>query len=171
MRQPVRRDRDPVFRGHSCFDHIELQAADDTHNRIACPGCRHEHLQQPLFSKLPDRFIKSLVPHVGGPQDRELLGWKLGDLRKLHAPARIERVADGHSTRVDDADDVAWERFRNGFAIAAEEAIDPRQPQLSVEPGVHDEHVLREASRADAHECNAVAMTGVHVRLDLEDEA
>ncbi len=59
----------------------------------------------------------------------------------------------------------------DGLAILAEHPSRVGEPHLAARRHVHDLHVALEAPRDDPHEGDAVAVLGIHVRLDLEDEA
>ena len=108
---------------------------------------------------------------IDGTQHRELFRRELWNRRELHAFAGVQRVANGDAPRIDDTDDVARKCFGNGFPVAPEEPVDARHAERGVEPRVHDRHVFGEPPRADAQERDTIAVTRVHVRLDLEDEA
>ena len=88
----------------------------------------------------------------------------------MHRRAGVQRVADRELAGVDEADDVAGERFVDRLAIAAEEAVGARRADRLADAAVGHRHVLGEAARADADERHAIAMARIHVRLDLEDE-
>jgi hypothetical protein len=81
-----------------------------------------------------------------------------------------EGVADGDGKIADDADDVACEGFVDGLAVATEEPLGIGEPDLLTGAGIDDLHVALEGARDDAEEEDAVAVAGVHVCLDLEDE-
>ena len=70
-----------------------------------------------------------------------------------------------------DADDVACNGVRHHDAVLSHEGQGVRDLHVAVLAHVEDLHALRIAARADAEERNAVAVTRVHVGLDLEDEA
>jgi hypothetical protein len=152
------------------LDHVELQATDDTDDRVPCPGDRHEDLHQAFFRELSDRLVESLVTDVRRPQDRKLLRGEPRYARKLHEPTRAQRVANRDATRVHDAHHVARKGLRNSLPIASKESVHAREPQLSTKTRVGHEHVLRQPARTDAHKRNPISVTRVHVRLDLEHE-
>src|SRR6266508_2803579 len=83
----------------------------------------------------------------------------------------MERVTDGELSGVDEADDVSGVRDADRFAVAPEKAICPTGAYRTADAAVEHDHVLREPAGADAHECHAVAMPRIHVRLNLEHEA
>jgi hypothetical protein len=71
----------------------------------------------------------------------------------------------------DEADDIARPGFVHRLAFAAEELVGGGEADGLAGALVRDDHVAVELARADAAERDAVAVLGVHVRLDLEDEA
>ena len=54
---------------------------------------------------------------------------------------------------------------------AAQEACRAGEPDVLVQPHMKEHLVPLELARADADEGDAVAVPGVQVRVDLEDEA
>ena len=72
---------------------------------------------------------------------------------------------------IGDADHVAGERLLGQGAILGEEEL--RRRERDRLPRAHElrPHAALKLSRADAEECDAVAMIWIHVGLDLEDEA
>src|SRR6266542_2511805 len=83
----------------------------------------------------------------------------------------MERVTDSELPGVDQTDDVAGVRDADRFAVAPEEPVRATGAYRTAHAAVEHDHVLREPAGADAHECHAVAMPRIHIRLDLEDEA
>src|SRR5438128_11022454 len=83
----------------------------------------------------------------------------------------MERVADREMSRVDETDDVARVGHADRLAIAAEEPIRARGPERLPHAAVGHHHVLGEPAGADADERDTIAMTRIHVRLNLEHEA
>ena len=71
---------------------------------------------------------------------------------------------------VGDADHVAGERLVGDLALAGEEEL--RRVQRDRLAGAHllQPHAAHQPARADAGEGDAVAVVGVHVRLDLEHQ-
>src|SRR5262249_44032024 len=80
-------------------------------------------------------------------------------------------VPDPQAPMVGQAKDVAGHRFLGQFALAREK--EHRGVNGEIAPGAHlaQLHATAESTRAQAHEGDAVAMVGVHVRLHLEHEA
>src|SRR5262249_45293954 len=79
--------------------------------------------------------------------------------------------ADRELARIDESDDVAGVSHLDRLAIAAEEPVSSRRSDRLAQAAVGHDHVLREATRTDADERHAIAMTRVHVRLNLEHES
>src|SRR5581483_6097449 len=80
-------------------------------------------------------------------------------------------IADAEETRIDEADHIARISALDRLALAGEEAVRARHAHFAIETRVVNEHVFLEDARRHAHECQAIAMALVHVRLNLEDEA
>src|SRR5580765_2228484 len=70
-----------------------------------------------------------------------------------------------------EADHIPREGFINGFALAAKNLVRAGEAKLVASASVHDRHVAFKPARADAYESEPVAMPGVHVGLDFENEA
>src|SRR3974390_145757 len=71
----------------------------------------------------------------------------------------------------DKAYHIAWERFVQGFAFVAENLVRAGEAHLLLGARMMHGHVALEPAGTNAHERNAVAMLGVHVRLNLENES
>ena len=101
---------------------------------------------------------------------RRISGAKFGTPRKQDVLALGQRVADAQRAVVGDADHVAGIGLVGGDARAGEEELRRRQAHRLA--GAHQLglHAALQLARADAHEGDAVAVVGVHVGLDLEDE-
>ena len=170
--QVFERGVDAVLLGEARFDHVELQAANGAENGFAADAFRVVvDLDNALFGHLGDAFAELLgAAHVRVTQDAEELGLEAGDAFELDGGVGAEGIADDEHARVDDADNVAGEGHVEALAVAGEEAMGAGHAELLVEAGVVDEHVAVEAAGADAEEGHAVAVHGVHVALDFEDE-
>ena len=79
-----------------------------------------------------------------------------------------QRVAKLEHAVVGDADDVAGKSRVEQFPALAHEADHRVGPQFF--PAAHhlQPHAARELAAGHAQECNAVAVRGVHVRLNFE---
>src|SRR5262249_29601724 len=130
-----------------------------------------EHLHQALFFELPDPLVELLVTRVLRPNPSEVLRRKSRQLRKSQRRAGVERIADRELARIDESDDVAGVGHFDRLALATEEPVRAGGSDRLAEAAVGHDHVLREPTRTDADECHTIAMTRVHVRLNLEDES
>jgi hypothetical protein len=81
-----------------------------------------------------------------------------------------EGVADAEVVVADDADDIAGVGFIDGLAVLGEEALGVGEADGFAGARIVDGHVPFEGAGDDADEVDAVAVAGVHVGLDLEDE-
>src|ERR1039457_2404116 len=82
-----------------------------------------------------------------------------------------QRVADPEGIMAHEPDDIAGPRLVDGFALLPEELVRGGQAHALAGLRVQDRHVPSESARADAQKGDPVAVPGVHVGLDLEDEA
>ena len=88
----------------------------------------------------------------------------------MHFFTRADRVADGEDARVEHTDDVARIRLVNDFAALRHHLLRLRKLDLATALHMGDLHAFFKLAAANAHECNAVAVRLVHVRLNFEDE-
>ena len=94
---------------------------------------------------------------------RYLVEHQVGDVGQGVANAEIPMA---HKT-----DDVPWVGGLDGLSILPEQTLRVGEAQgLRAAARVRHRHVLREDTRADADEREAVTMVRVHVRLDFEDK-
>ncbi len=82
-----------------------------------------------------------------------------------------QRVADAELAVVGDADDVAGPGVLGELAVAGEEEHRVRHRHRLAGADVVQLHAALEVARAEPEEGDPVAVLGVHVGLDLEDEA
>src|SRR5262245_66282908 len=83
----------------------------------------------------------------------------------------MKRIANRELARIDKSNDVAGVSHLDRLALTAEEPVSPGGSDRLAEAAVRHDHVLREPTRTDADERHAIAMTRVHVRLNLEHES
>ena len=82
-----------------------------------------------------------------------------------------DRVADREQPRVDDADDIAGVRLLDALPAPGRIAASGGASRtLRFIRGVPDFHIARISAAANAQERDAVAVAGIHVGLNLEDE-
>src|SRR5262249_9811964 len=84
--------------------------------------------------------------------------------------ALADRVADREKPGVDDTNHVARVRLLDDLALLTEQPEGSSQTDLPSQTRMPNLHVPPECAGADAQKRDAVAVTWVHVRLDLEDE-
>jgi hypothetical protein len=68
-------------------------------------------------------------------------------------------------------ENVARKRFISVLTIRSQEGERIIDAHLFAEAHVKEPHAFRIAAGTNAHECNAITMTRIHVRLDFEHEA
>ena len=96
---------------------------------------------------------------------------EVGQAREADGPGLRQAVAHPQDAVVGDADDIAGESLLGQFAVGGEEHDRRVDRQLAAGVLHLELHAARELARAQAQEGDAVTVVGVHVRLDLEDEA
>ena len=163
-------DVEAVFVGQPHLQHVELQRADHADQRRRAVE-RAEHLHDALLRHLLQRLLQLLrlhrVAELDAAQDfrREIRHAEEGDVLALG-----QRVADAQRAVIGDADHVAGIGLVGERAVLREEELRRRQRDRLA--GAHELglHAARELARAQPREGDAVAVVGVHVGLDLEDE-
>ena len=163
-------DRQRVFGRQPLLQHVELQRADhaDDGRRAVL---RREQLHHALLGHLLQRFLQLLRLHrVAEPHAAQDFRREVRHAAEQDVLALGQRVADAQRAVVGDADHVAGKGLVGGDAAAGEEELRRRQAHRLA--GAHQLglHAALQLARADAHEGDAVAVVGVHVGLDLEDE-
>ena len=108
---------------------------------------------------------------VGGIDAREMLGRKPGNPLELEISGLRERIPDAEYAAIDDTDHVSRPRLLDAVALASHELLCRREAHGLAGPDVLHLDAGLEMAGTDAHEGNAIAVTRVHVRLDLEHEA
>ena len=99
-----------------------------------------------------------------------MFGGETRDSLKLQRAVTAERVTNAQGAAIHDPDHVTGPCLLYGHAIAGHELLRRRQANGLAAALMQHLHVGFKMSRHDAHEGNAVAMPGIHVRLDLEHE-
>ncbi len=163
-------DRQAVFDVEAFLQHVELQCADDADDGRRAV-LRLEQLHHAFLGHLLQRFLQLLRLHgVAEADAAQDFRREIGHAAEQDVLALGQRVADPERAVVGDADDVAGERLVGGDARAGEEELRRRQAHLLA--GAHQLglHAALQRARAHTHEGDAVAVVGVHVGLDLEDE-
>ena len=162
-----------VFGLEAILDDLELQGADGGEEGDALPGVAEvEDLDDAFLEQLVHAFAELLeFAGVGIVEVGEALGGETGDLVEDDGGILGEGVADAEAGVAHEADDVAGVGFVDGFAFLAEEFVGAGEADFLAGLGVGDDHVALEFTGADADEGDAIAVPGVHVGLDLEDEA
>ena len=108
---------------------------------------------------------------IGADHGGEEFRGELGERFEDNGCAFADGVTEEEFAGVDESDDITGEGFVHCFALLSEELVSAFDADASSGAGVEDFHVAFEESGADADEGDAVAMSGVKVGLDFEDEA
>ena len=90
---------------------------------------------------------------------------------KGHAILRGKRVADEQIVVADESHDITGVGIIHRFAIARKKPLRVAKPHAFAAARVEHIHVALKLARNNAHEGHAVAVLGVHVRLDLENKS
>ncbi len=101
---------------------------------------------------------------------RNISGAKFGTPVKVRSSPSLKRVADIDGAVIVQTDDVAGVGLLGLAAVGGEESQRIRNADILVEAHVMQAHAARVASRTQAHERDAVAVPGIHIGLNLEDE-
>ncbi len=96
---------------------------------------------------------------------------EVGQARKAHQAALRQAVADAQHAMVRNADDVARIGLFGQFAVRGKEHDGGVHRQLLAGVLYLQLHAALEAARGHAEHGDAVAVVGVHIGLNLEDEA
>ena len=151
--------------------HLELQLPDGPEQRRLPRVDQREGLDHALIQQLLQSLAELLVFGRAGIADvREGLRGKPGNLVVPDRRICGERVADAECPVGDQAYDVAGIRLVQRLAVLRKQLLRIRKPDRLAGDRVVDHHVLDEPARTHAHKREAVAMPGIHVRLNLEYE-
>ena len=166
-------DLDSEFGLHALQCNFELEPADASEDRHRITtAVLGEHVDHAFLGKLRERPVELLVLlRIGVADLYEVLRRQGGQGRITDRLAHEDGVADLKVGRVDHADDVPGEGLLEGLPLPPEAPGGVVQGQRLAGAGVGHLHAAGELTRADPDEGVAVAVAGVHVRLDLEDQA
>ena len=170
----VRRGRharfDAVLMLQTVRGHVELQTADRTeqHHRVAQWT---EYLDRAFLAELHQAGAQLLgLERIDDLDDVEDFRREERQAGELKVCAVGQRVAELDAAMRRDADDVAGVGFVEQLAALRQERNDVVGTELLAGALDLQAHAALEVSRAHAHEHHAVAVRGIHVRLDLEHD-
>ena len=152
-------------------DHLELQLADRAEDQIVVAQ-RLEQLRGAFLAKLREAFLQGLhaqrILEHGAAEDlrREIRHAREGEILAFG-----EGVADVDGAVIVQTDDIAGVGLLGLTAIGGEKGQRIGNADVLVEAHVMQAHAARVAAGTQAHERDAVAVPGIHVGLDLEDES
>ena len=172
-REPRVGDFRSVFRPEPVLDDLELQDADGSQDGVPLHALGVvEDLNGAFLRELVEALLE-LFPFRGVEHDDavEELGREARNSLELDARSLGERVADTEVARVPEPENVAGPGLLDERSLLREELERFRELQRPARARVQNFHAARELPRHDPHERDAVAVRGIHVRLDLEDEA
>ena len=157
---------------HPELENLKLQLAHRPED-VVVGGVALVELHRPFLDQLVDPLVEGLLLHhvLGRNADEEFRS-KLRQLFKLNRLlAGEDRIPDLEITGIVETNDVAG---HGGFHVlpgVGHELGHVRQPQRLAGPFEGHIHSAVKFPGADPHEGDPVAMLGVHVGLNLENEA
>lgn len=172
----VDRDRLPAAGGvvlvfEPILDDFELERAHRADDLAAVEGA-DEQLRHALVHELVHAFGELLeFQRVGVLDIAELFGGERRDAREFELFAFGEGVADLEVARVVQAHDVARIGEVDDRLLLGHEGRRRREFELLAAAHMQVVFVAFERARTYFEECDAVAVVGIHVGVDLEDEA
>src|SRR5690606_17442182 len=168
----VQDDARTVLVLESVLEHVELEGAHHAHDGILhAHGELLEELHRALFGELLEPLLHLLaLEGILGADHREVLGAEAG--HALEGVATLaEGVADAELPGVEEADDISGPGVLDLGALGGEKLAGLGEAHVLAEPRMPRAHPLGVLATDHAQERDAVAVGGIHVRLDLEDEA
>jgi len=155
---------------HSVLKDVELKSTDNAHNDLLHTGSNFlEDLDSTFLSDLGNALDELLSLHgvllLNTAEEFRSEGW---NTLKLYLFAAAYCVADGEDARVKDTDDIAGVGFLDYLAALSHHLLWLRELDLSVLLNVVDLHALLELAAANSHKGDSVAVSLVHVGLDLK---
>ena len=161
-----------VFSLEAVFDDFELELPNSTQQCGFLLGVVHiENLNDALVEELFEPFLELLVARGGGVVQvgkdfrREAGNFVVDQIGDIG-----QRVTDAEIAMADESDNIAGICAFDGFAILPEEFLRIGQAQGTSAAWIGNGHVLLENSGTDADKGEAVAVIGVHIGLDFENE-
>src|SRR5690606_11614114 len=152
-------------------DHVELQHPDGAEDDVVV-ALGEEHLGGAFLGQLLQALAQLLgFQRVLQAHAAEQFRGEVRNAGEAHVLAGGEGVADLDGAVVVQADDVAAVGFLQALAVAGEEGQGVADLDVLADAHMAHLHALLVLAGAHAHEGDAVAVLGVHVRLDLEHEA
>ena len=154
------------------LEHFQLQRAHRAEDGVLhAQSALREDLDRAFLAELEESLLQLLaLERVLAADPGEDLRREAGQLGELEGRAFAQCVADAQRPGVEQTDDVARPGFLDDLALRSEELVGHGEAQAALLAHVPHLHAAAEAATADAQEGQAVAVRGVHVRLDLEDE-
>ena len=161
---------DLVFIRETLGNNFKLQLPDGAEHDVA------EFAGEDLDGAFFAQFLKALLKLLGfegvlASSGTEEFRRKVRDARELQLLTRSERIADMKLPVVVNADDVSGHGVRHDDAILRHEGKRIGDLHLASFTDMVGLHPGLIAPGTHAEECNSVAVTGIHIGLDLEDEA
>ena len=131
-----------------------------------------EDLDHALFRKIVERLPELLgLGRITQLDAAEDFGRKIGQAGETDLVGLAQRVAHAQGPVIGDADDVARFRGVGQLAVLREEQDRRMDRDRLAEAARRQLHAAFERARNLPHEGDPVAVIGVHIGLDLEDEA
>ena len=170
----LHRDLRVVLVLQAVLEHLELQRADRADDVAVKPRTDLlKELNRALLRQLLDAFDELLALHRILCRDAcETLGREHGEVLELELVRGVaERIADAEYAGVKQPHDVARVRRVDDLAILRKELLRLSELDELAARRVPDAHIAVEFARGDADKGEAIAVRGVHIRLNLKDES
>jgi hypothetical protein len=150
---------------------LELTHRGENRNSLTTIACL-KRLNHTLLVELGNAFSELLV--TGGVEiasNPEMLRGERGNRWELDDAVDTEAVPDPQLGCVDQAHHVSRKRDVDGLPVSAEDLMCVFGRERTTGAMIGEGHPPLEPSRADPHEGDPVAMPGIEVGLNLEDES
>ena len=173
IRQHLHADIHIILILQAIGQYLKLQDTHNAHDDLLHTGMvLLEDLDGTLLGNLGDALQELLPLHgIDLPHPGEVLRCEGRDTLKAELlVGKLQGVADGEDARIKDTDDVSGIGLVHDLPLICHHLGGLGKLHLPAALNVVHLHARIELTGADAHEGHTVAMPGIHVGLDLEDE-
>src|SRR5450830_1026829 len=161
---------DTVFVEQTAGHHFKLQHANRAQDQVAIIG-RLEDLYRTLFTQLLQTLVQLLdLQRITDARYTEEVRCEIRNTGELQQFAFRKAVADLHIAVVGQADDVTGVGFFDLLTARSHEGHHRRHLDVAVQAQMLEFHAALETARAHTQEGNTVAVSRIHIGLNLEDE-
>src|SRR5690554_4558212 len=155
----------------SVREHLKLENTDRADDGLIAHMRLAKDLDGTLFAELVEALVELLsAQRILELDHRKMLRAKARDLARLDRLAGGYLVADFEIIRVIEAQDIAGVGVYDERAFAGHKLLGIAKLHGAILAQKMRLHIAQIAPRGDPHKGDAVAVAGVHIRLNLEDE-